>query len=113
MVIRRVSSASPTANEGKTWVTGVSQPNFPSSASTASKSDVSGLVVDAIRNSVFGVTGAFFPSSLTPKPRSKTTLPPWRMATAIPGMLAAFRPSSMKASSSRRRVSSSTCAVLP
>ena len=49
-------------------MTGVSHAKLPRSTSRAIISDVSGLVIEPIMNSVAGVTGSLVPSSRTPRP---------------------------------------------
>jgi hypothetical protein len=58
----------------------------------ASSSVVSALVFDAIMKSDCASTFAGLPSSRTPKPPSKTTLPPCTRPIATPGTPSASRP---------------------
>ncbi len=109
----RVVSASPSLNDGSTEVTGVSHVSLPCSTSLASSSVVSALVFEATMNSVSASTGLSLPSSRTPKPPVKTTLPSCTMPTATPGTRSSFMPVSTKRASSARRASSSRWAFLP
>jgi hypothetical protein len=84
-VMRRVSSGSARTKSGRSSTTGVSQPMRPSSTSAAVIVVVSGLVAEATRIRVSGLTGLAPPSSLTPKPARVTTSPPWTTATEAPG----------------------------
>src|SRR5688572_31634496 len=56
-----VAAGSPSANDGRSFVTGVSHAKFLRSTSRAIINDVSGLVIEPIMKSVAGVTGVFVP----------------------------------------------------
>src|ERR1700680_2153639 len=110
---RRVVSASPRWKLGSRLMTGVSQVSRPWATSLASSSVVSALVFEAIMNSVSASTASLRPSSRTPKPPAKTTLPSCTMPSATPGRPSCLRPVSTKRWISASRASSRRCAVLP
>ena len=86
----RVVSASPSLNDGSRLVTGVSHVNFPSATSFARSSVVSAFVFEAIMKTVSPSTVAVLPSSRTPKPPEKTTLPSWTIPSPTPGTPSSF-----------------------
>jgi hypothetical protein len=108
-----VVSASPSLKEGSTLVTGVSHVSFFSATSRARRSVVSAFVFDAIMKSESASTLAGFPRSFTPYPSANTTLPPWTMPTATPGIFSSFMPVSTKRESSASRAGSSGFAFFP
>ncbi len=108
-----VVAGSPSLNFDSSDVTGVSQVIFLASTSLPRSSVVRPFVLDAIMKSVLPSGFAGLPSSRTPKPPEKTTLPFWMMPTATPGMCSAFCPSSMNLPSAAMRAASSSCARLP
>ena len=94
-------------------MTGVSHVRRPSATSLASSSVVSAFVLDAIMKSVFASTAVALPSSRTPRPPAKTSLPPWMIPSPTPGTPSSLRPVSTNFTSSDRRVLSILFACLP
>ena len=105
--------ASPSLNEGKTFVTGVSQSSFPSSTSRAMSSVVSGFVFEAIRKAVSASTFSGLPSSRTPNPPANTTWLLSSSAIPTPGIENSFIAVSTKSVSCLTRAGSSGCAFFP
>jgi len=113
IVSLRVVSGSPSAKPGSSVAAGVSQANAPSSTSRAINNVVSGLLIEATRNSVSAVTGARLPSWRTPKPSASTSSPPCTTATEMPGICSCFWASMMNARKAASLVASSAWAGLP
>ena len=84
-VSSRVTYGSYIWKPGVCSITASSHRSLPSSTSMASAAAVKALVLEAMRKSECGVTGAGSPSFRTPYPLARTTLPSLTMATAIPG----------------------------
>ena len=108
-----VVAESPRRKDGSTSVARVSQVSLPASTSLPSMSVVMALVLEATMKSVVPSTLPGTPSSRTPKPPAKTTLPFSIRPTPTPGTRAAFMASSTKAPSAAMRLSSSGRAFRP
>ena len=106
-------AVSPSLNEGRSEVTGVSHPNRFASTSFASISVVSALVLDATMNSVLASGFSGLPSARTPNPSAKTTLPFWTMPTATPGIPSSCMACSVNVESLARRAASRVATFLP
>jgi hypothetical protein len=109
----RVVAGSPSLKLGRRRVTGVSQVMRPAATSLARRRVARALVLEAIMKRVSASTGLVPPSSRVPKPPAKTTLPPWTIPSATPGMPRVFRPCSTKRFRSARRARVSRWAFLP